>query len=82
MNSISERFVLSARFEALDNFVILNQVQIEEILKEYIFYYNNKRPHQGIEQHVPNTYKSCKNGKIIKSPILSGLHHHYYRKVA
>ena len=82
MNSICERFVLSARFEALDNFVILNQVQIEEILKVYIFYYNNIRPHQGIEQQVPNKYKSCKNGKIIKLPILSGLHHHYYRKVA
>jgi hypothetical protein len=82
MNSISERFVLSARFEALDNFIILNQVQIEEILKEYITYYSYKRPHQGIDQQVPNKYKSCKNGKVVKLPILSGLHHHYYRKVA
>jgi hypothetical protein len=82
MNSISERFVLSARFEALDNFIILNQVQIEEILNEYISYYNNKRPHQGIYQRVPQNYNSCKNGKITKLPILSGLHHHYYRKVA
>ena len=53
-----------------------NKVQIEEILKEYIFYYNNKRPHQGIEHQVPNKYKSCKNGKIIKLLIFSGLHHH------
>jgi hypothetical protein len=70
MNSISERFVLSARFEALDNFVILNQVQIEEIPKEYIFYYNNKRPHQGIDQQVPNKYKFCKDEKVVKLPIL------------
>jgi hypothetical protein len=37
---------------------------------------------QGIEQQLPNKYKSQKSGKILKMPILSGLHHHYYRKAA
>jgi hypothetical protein len=37
---------------------------------------------QGIEQQLPNKYKSQKSGKILKMPILSGLHHNYYRKAA
>ena len=82
MNSIAERFILSARYEALDNFIIMNQAQVKNILKEYITYYNFKRPHQGIDQQVPNKYKSLRSGKILKLPILSGLHHHYYRKAA
>ena len=82
MNSIAERFVLSVRFEALDNFIIINQTQVKSILKEYIHYYNTMRPHQGINQQVPKKYISKKNGKIVKMPILSGLHHHYYRRVA
>ena len=82
MNSIAERFVLSARFEALDNFIIINQTQVKNILKEYINYYNTMRPHQGIDQQVPKKYLSKKNGIIVKMPILSGLHHHYYREAA
>ena len=40
------------------------------------------RPHQGINQQIPKSYSIQQNGKIIKMPILSGLHHHYYRKAA
>ena len=82
MNSIAERFVKSARVEALDYFLLLNRKQIKGILKEYISYYNNKRPHQGIDQKVPKNYKPQKEGNIFKLPILSGLHHHYFREAA
>ena len=82
MNSVAERFVLSARHEALDNFIIVSCNQVKNILDQYICYYNSMRPHQGIDQQVPNKYNSCENGKIVKLPILSGLHHHYYRKAA
>ena len=82
MNSIAERFVKNARVEALDYFLLLNQKQINGILSEYINYYNTMRPHQGINQNIPKKYIPQKSGKIIKLPILSGLHHHYFRKVA
>jgi len=77
MNSIAERFVGSARREALDCFIIINQTQVKNILKKYINYYNTMRPHQGIDQQVPKSYISQRNGTVIKMPILSGLHHHY-----
>ena len=82
MNAIAERFVTSARREALDYFIIINQTQVKNILNEYITYYNTMRPHQGIDQQVPKSYISQRDGKVIKMPILSGLHHHYYRSAA
>ena len=79
MNSYAERFVRSIRHEALDNFILLHAGQIKKIAGEYIDYYNYYRPHQGINA-VPCGYKPQEEGKIMKIPILSGLHHHYYRK--
>jgi hypothetical protein len=82
MKSIAERFVKSTRVEALDYFLLLNRKQINSILTEYINYYNTMRPHQGINLNIPQKYKSQKEGNVIKLPILSGLHHHYYRRAA
>ena len=82
MNSICERFVGSARREALDYFLLFNERQIRNILKNYISYYNNFRPHQGIDQQVPKGYSAQANGIIRSESILGGLHHHYYRVAA
>ena len=82
MNSIAERFVGSVRREAFDYFININQTQVNNILKEYISYYNTMRPHQGIDQQVPKRYISHRDGTVIKMPILSGSHYPYYRKSA
>ncbi len=82
MNAFAERFVRSIRNEAFDWFVLFNESQIRNIFKEYIDYYNRQRPHQGIEQQVPDGYEAQKEGKIVPKPILSGLCHHYERKVS
>jgi hypothetical protein len=58
MNAIAERFVGSVRREALDCFIIINQTQVQYILREYIKYYNTMRPHQGINQQVPKRYSA------------------------
>ncbi|MGA2507722.1 MAG: integrase [Chitinispirillaceae bacterium] len=68
MNAIAERFVGSVRREILDHYVILN--------------YNSQRPHQGLDQQTPYGYSPQEKGEILKIPVLSGLHHHYYRKAA
>jgi putative transposase len=82
MNAIAERFVDSVRREALDHFLIINMNQLKVILTEYIEYYNTMRPHQGLAQHVPQNYSPHKEGEIHKQPVLSGLHHHYFRRAA
>lgn len=78
MNAYAERVISSVKREALDNFIIVNKKQIYNILKEYVDYYNHYRPLQGIGR-IPEKVSSFNTGKIMKKPILSGLHHHYYR---
>ena len=82
MNSIAERFVGSARREALDYFLILNKKQLKNILTEYIDYYNSFRPHQGIDQQIPDGNSFRKDGIIKKKSILGGLHSHCFRHAA
>jgi len=79
MNAIAERFVGSVRREALDYFILFQENQIKNILKDYITYYNSLRPHQGIAQRIPNGYKPETNGRVLKLPILGGLCNHYLR---
>jgi putative transposase len=85
-NSYCERLIGSLRRECLDHMLILNRLQLDRIVQEYIVYYNHSRPHQGIRQQIPEslakdnlwpTWKS--GGKIASSPFLSGLHHSYTR---
>jgi putative transposase len=82
MNAIAERFVGSVRREALDHYIILSRTQLKTILADYIHYYNSLRPHQGLNQQSSTGYCPEEKGEILKIPILSGLHHHYFRRAA
>ena len=53
MNAYAERFVRSIRQECLDYFIIITYGQLHRIVKSYIGYYNNYRPHQGLKG-IPN----------------------------
>ena len=79
MNAFAERLIGSVRREDFDWFILFNEAQIRNILAEYIGYYNEKRPHQGITQKVPGGYTPQKQRRVIGYPVLSGLHHHYER---
>jgi hypothetical protein len=83
MNIITERFFVSVRREALDNFLLIGRSQIERILAEYVAFYNSQRPHQGIQQQVPKPGEpETKDGAVCRSAVLGGLHHHYFRQAA
>jgi transposase InsO family protein len=89
MNSICERFLGSVRRECLDYLFIFGERQLSRVLKEYVLYFNQQRPHQGIKQAVPALGMTTAQftpeksnveplkGKIIALPILGGLHHSY-----
>jgi transposase InsO family protein len=83
MNAFAERFVRSIRQECLDHFVIFTENQLRNIVKEYIHYYNNYRPHQGLKG-IPNGPPETRNntGPIKSKQVLFGLHRHYYREAA
>jgi transposase InsO family protein len=85
-NAICERLLGSVRRECLDHVLIMSEEHLRRVLTEYVSYFNRSRPHQGINQHVPepgNPAASSTNatGNVVAFPVLGGLHH-AYRKVA
>src|SRR5207248_6352180 len=81
-NAICERFLRSVRQECLDHLLIFNEKQLQRVLNEYVAYFNRARPHQGIQQQIPESYGSSgsspyKGTGVIAIPILAGLHHDY-----
>jgi len=82
-NGVCERFMGSLRRECLDHILIHEGRHLERVVKEYTTYFNQERPHLGIEQWIPNHYELPKSrptsGRIISKEILGGLHHSYSR---
>ena len=85
-NAICERFVGSLRRECLDHVLVIGVPQLIRLLKEYVSYFNQARPHQGIAQQLPAPRVSPpgepKAGKVIAFLVLNGLHHDYRRAAA
>ena len=94
MNAITERFIGSFNRNALNKFVIFNENQLRNIIKEYVTYYNLYRPHQGIgnitipkyenkNDNEIKIYHKKPKGKILRKKFLGGiLNHYYYEDVA
>lgn len=80
-NALCERLMGTLRRECLDHVFVMGEGHLKRILKEYVKYYNQLRPHQGIEQKLPEPRPALtiSTGKILTFPILGGLHHSYER---
>ena len=63
-------------------FIIVGEQQLRKLLEEYVYYYNEQRPHQGIGQRIPAGRKWRREGKIVRLPVLEGLHNSYERLAA
>jgi len=79
-----ERFMGSLRRECLNHFIFLSEDHLRRTVVEYITYYNESRPHQGIEgipvcgPGLPRaTRPATGHGPInvVARPVLGGLHH-------
>jgi hypothetical protein len=53
MNAIMERWVRTCRRELLDRALIWNHRHLLHALREFEFFYNEHRPHQGISNARP-----------------------------
>ncbi len=85
-NAICERFLGSVRRECLDHFLIFHEKQLSRLLNEYVVYFNQARPHQGLGQRIPepsmrSASLSNQTNQVISVPVLGGLHHDYQRAV-
>ncbi|MCJ7433148.1 MAG: integrase core domain-containing protein [Anaerolineales bacterium] len=82
-NGVCERFMGSLRRECLDHILIHGDRHLERVVKEYTTYFNQERPHQGIDQCIPDHYEVPKSkptsGRVTSKAILGGLHHSYSR---
>src|SRR4051812_11022361 len=83
-NATCERLVGSLRRECLDHILLVSEAHLRRVLNEYVRYFNQSRPHQGIQQRVP---APGENGDaavgtaaaVTAFPVLGGLHHAYRR---
>jgi putative transposase len=82
-NGVCERFMGSLRRECMDHILIHDDKHLRRVVTEYTAHFNQERPHQGIDQRVPNHYDLPKSmptkGNISSKVILGGLHHSYFR---
>jgi transposase len=86
MNAICERLIGTLRRELLERTLILNQLHLRAVLADYQEHYNTARPHQGIDQRIPDhdpahgiipaAPGTC---QIRRKPVLGGLINEYER---
>src|SRR5215472_1341533 len=80
-NSIAERWVASARREALDWLLVLNPRHLRCILKEYVEHHNRARPHRSHELRPPTGDPPLgeRDGQVVVMTRLGGLLREYSR---
>lgn len=75
MNVHCERFPGCVRRECLDHVLILGHRHLLRVLREYVTYFNDWRPHRGREQAAANSAPT--SHPLTSRPVLGGRHHSY-----
>jgi transposase InsO family protein len=78
-NGYAERLIGSIRRECLDHVVVLGERHLRNLLRSYQQYYNECRTHLSLDKDAPLARAVTTHGRIMVSPVLGGLHHHYCR---
>ena len=80
-NPYAERVIGSIRRECLDHLIVLSEDHLRRILREYVRYYNETRPHLSLERNapIPRRVEPLSQGSIVAFPEVGGLHHRYNR---
>ena len=78
-NACAERLIGSIRRECLDHVVVFGERHLRHVLLSYMNYYNEKRTHLSLDKDAPLSRTVQRAGRILRLPILGGLHHQYIR---
>jgi transposase InsO family protein len=85
-NGHTERLIGSIRRECLDHVVVFGERHLRHLLlsymayyNAYMAYYNGARTHLYLNKDAPVPRAVQAIGRILPTPILGGLHHHYVR---
>jgi transposase InsO family protein len=81
-NALCERFIGIIRRECLDYILILGEKHVRRVVHDYCQFFNQARPHQGLDQRIPVPANviappAHRPHQVIALPILGGLHHDY-----
>jgi putative transposase len=81
-NAFVERFIPTIKHECLDHFVVVGVSHLNHIVREFLRYYHEVRPHQGVgnitldQAAVPDTPAdpvTARVGKVVRDDWLGGL---------
>jgi transposase InsO family protein len=78
-NAIVERVIGTLRRECLDHLIVLDEQHLSLVLREFVAYYNEDRPHRTLGLQPPEARPRPVTGPIRSRPVLNGLHHVYER---
>ena len=80
-NALAERVIGTIRRECLDHLIVLNEAHLRRVLREYVTYYNDARPHRSLALEPPdgprNLAPPSRRARVVGAPVLGGLHHVY-----
>jgi transposase InsO family protein len=87
-NAYCERLIGTIRRECLDYLIPINERHLRLILREFVGHYNRGRPHSALGPGIPepiqatipasgHRHKLSLGHRVMKAPILAGLHHEY-----
>jgi transposase InsO family protein len=80
-NGYAERWVGTLRRELLDHLVVLGERHLLRLVRRYVAYYNQDRPHMSLDRDAPvaRADQPPSAGKVVALPRVGGLHHRYSR---
>ena len=82
-NGVAERVIGSMRRECFDHIIPINERHVRGVLREYVTYYNEVRPHRALDLEPPHGPRPVEcSGTVVSVPVLGGLHHRYARAAA
>ena len=83
-NAYVERVIGSIRRECLDHVIAVSAAGLQRVLTEYSAYYMRSRTHLALEKDAPisRPVRPPSAGRVVATPLVGGLHHHYDRAAA
>lgn len=88
LNAYVERFIQTIQVECLDHFLVFGVKHFNFLVREFVRYYHECRPHQGLGNRVIGAKEDDEPAAVLKldevkcESRLGGLLKHYYREAA
>jgi putative transposase len=85
-NGVAERRIGSVRRELLDHVVVLDEHDLQRLLRDYVAYYHEDRTHLALSKETPTGRGHMKRpvgaGRVVGLPRVGGPHHRYDWRIA